>query len=86
VATARRSTPALPSNESVTLETVGPMKLTIDTAKCSGHARCYAVAPEVFDIDDLGYAVPVDRDVTEPLDENIAAGIAACPERAISVR
>jgi ferredoxin len=62
------------------------MKLTIDTAKCSGHARCYAVAPDVFDIDDLGYAVPVDREVTEPLDEDIAAGIAACPERAISVR
>ncbi|PPJ25798.1 ferredoxin [Nocardia nova] len=58
------------------------MKLAIDTTECSGHARCYAVAPEVFDIDDLGYTVPVDRDVTEPLDENIAA----CPERAIAVR
>lgn len=59
------------------------MKLTVDTAKCSGHARCFAVAPEVFDIDDLGYAVPLDIDVTEPLDEKIAAGIAACPEHAI---
>jgi ferredoxin len=62
------------------------MKLTRATTKCSGHARCYAIAPDVFDIDDLGYAVPIDQDVTEPLDENIAAGIAACPERAISVR
>jgi ferredoxin len=62
------------------------MKLTIDTTKCSGHARCYAVAPEVFDLDDSGYAVPVDREVSEPLDEDVAAGIAACPERAIFVR
>ncbi|MCK8669828.1 ferredoxin [Rhodococcus sp. NPDC003382] len=59
------------------------MKLTVDTKKCSGHARCYAVAPEVFDIDDLGYALPLDREVEEPIDERIAAGIAACPERAI---
>ncbi|PPJ16291.1 ferredoxin [Nocardia nova] len=62
------------------------MKLTIDTAKCSGHARCFAVAPDVFDIDDDGFALPIDREVSEPMDENIAAGIAACPERAISVR
>lgn len=61
------------------------MKLTVDTNKCSGHARCYAVAPEVFDIDDVGYAVPMDRAVSEPLDAQIVAGIAACPERAISV-
>lgn len=59
------------------------MKLTVDTNKCSGHARCYAVAPEVFDIDDLGYALPLDVEVEEPIDEWIAAGIAACPEHAI---
>ncbi|WP_420749383.1 ferredoxin [Rhodococcus sp. O3] len=59
------------------------MKLTVDTNKCSGHARCYAVAPEVFDIDDLGYALPLDVEVEEPIDERIAAGIAACPEHAI---
>lgn len=61
------------------------MKLAIDATKCSGHARCNAVAPGVFDIDDLGYAVPADREVAEPPDEDIAAGIAACPERAISL-
>ncbi|MEE2031315.1 ferredoxin [Rhodococcus chondri] len=61
------------------------MKLTVDTSKCSGHARCYAVAPDVFDIDDLGYAVPLDREVEEPVDDGITAGIAACPEHAISI-
>lgn len=60
------------------------MKLTIDTAKCSGHARCYDTAPDIFDIDDSGYALPVDKQVGEPLDEKIADAIAACPERAIS--
>ncbi|WP_280231719.1 ferredoxin [Nocardia cyriacigeorgica] len=61
------------------------MKLTIDTKKCSGHARCFAVAPEVFDIDESGYAVPIDREVAVPLSPAIEAGIAACPEHAISV-
>ncbi|MET7773442.1 ferredoxin [Nocardia sp. NPDC005366] len=62
------------------------MKLSIDTTKCSGHARCFAVAPEVFDLDDDGFALPIDREVSEPLDGDVAAGIAACPERAISIR
>jgi len=61
------------------------MKLTIDTTKCSGHARCHDTAPSIFDIDDSGYALPIDQEVGEPLDEKIAAAIAACPERAISV-
>jgi ferredoxin len=61
------------------------MKLTVDTQKCSGHARCFAVAPDVFDLDDSGYALPLDKEVSDPLDADIAAGISACPERAISV-
>ncbi|NNH70859.1 ferredoxin [Nocardia uniformis] len=59
------------------------MKLSIDTKKCSGHARCFAVAPDVFDVDDSGYAVPIDRAVDVPLDPAVEAGIAACPERSI---
>ncbi|WP_241383498.1 ferredoxin [Rhodococcus sp. CH91] len=61
------------------------MRLTIDAGKCTGHARCWETAPDVFDIDDHGYALPLDREVHEPLDEAVRAGIAACPERAISV-
>ncbi|MEU5841138.1 ferredoxin [Rhodococcus sp. NPDC047139] len=62
------------------------MRLSLDTGKCSGHARCWEAAPEVFDIDDNGYALPLDREVTEPVDAAVLAGVAACPERAISLR
>ena len=31
------------------------MKLLIDKSKCVGHARCAAVAPEIFQLDDAGY-------------------------------
>ncbi|MET9491231.1 ferredoxin [Nocardia sp. NPDC006630] len=61
------------------------MRITIDTAKCSGHARCWATASEVFDLDDNGYALPLDADVPKALENAARAGAQACPEGAITV-
>ena len=33
------------------------MKAIVDLSRCSGHARCYGVDPELFQLDDIGYAV-----------------------------
>jgi len=30
------------------------VKLRVDPDKCQGHARCYGLAPEIFDVDDYG--------------------------------
>ena len=32
------------------------MIVRVIAEKCQGHNRCYALAPELFDVDDLGYA------------------------------
>ena len=32
------------------------MRVHVDPDKCQGHNRCYAIAPELFDVDDLGNA------------------------------
>ena len=32
------------------------MRVHVDPEKCQGHNRCYALAPELFDVDDLGNA------------------------------
>ena len=32
------------------------MKIRVDPDKCQGHARCYGLAPEIFDVDDYGQA------------------------------
>ena len=32
------------------------MKIRVDPEKCQGHARCYGLAPEIFDVDDYGQA------------------------------
>ncbi|MER5195718.1 ferredoxin [Streptomyces sp. NPDC002755] len=61
------------------------MKITIDTSSCSGHARCAAAAPQLFRLDDDGYALPVDREVPGALEEAARDGERACPERAITV-
>ena len=33
------------------------MRLRIDRGLCQGHARCAALAPELFDLDDDGFGI-----------------------------
>lgn len=61
------------------------MKLSINTAACSGHAQCAATAPDLFEVDDLGYALPFDGDVPSGQEDAAQAGAASCPERAITI-
>ncbi len=61
------------------------MKIVIDPAKCQGHARCYALSPELFDVDDYGQAsVRIEGEVPEALVEVARLAIANCPEFAIA--
>lgn len=62
------------------------MKIAIDKAACSGHARCAAVAPELFRLDEDGYALPLDGEVPENLEQAARDGETACPERAVTVK
>ncbi|MFD4605484.1 ferredoxin [Streptomyces sp. NPDC058464] len=62
------------------------MKITIESSSCSGHARCAAAAPQLFRLDDDGYALPLDGDVPQGLEQAARDGATACPERAITVR
>lgn len=65
------------------------MRITLDPDKCQGHGRCYALAPDLFDSDDEGYAVLLvnTADGTLRPDQEAAATLAAdnCPEYAIVV-
>ncbi len=60
------------------------MKIRVDQDKCQGHARCYGLAPELFDIDDYGTSSVVgDGTVPPELEERALLAIANCPEYAI---
>jgi ferredoxin len=61
------------------------MKIRIDKAACVGNARCAAVAPELFPLDDNGY-IQVEEIEVPPGQEALARrGARACPERIILV-
>ncbi len=62
------------------------MRVHVDPAKCQGHNRCYALAPELFDVDDYGNACERnDGVVPEGLEEKARTAAANCPEFAISI-
>ena len=59
------------------------MKVRVDNAKCSGHAQCYAVDPDLFPIDDSGYSILQSHRVKPEDEPATRAGAAACPENAL---
>ncbi|WP_167097520.1 ferredoxin [Mycobacterium sp. DL592] len=61
------------------------MRVHLDKAKCVGHAQCYAVDPELFPIDDNGYSILEDREVAPSDEATTRAGVAACPELALTL-
>jgi ferredoxin len=61
------------------------MRIQIDSEKCQGHNRCYALAPELFDVDDYGSALVLHEGIVPvELEDKARLAIANCPEFAIS--
>jgi ferredoxin len=66
-------------------ETRTTAKLTVDPARCEGHARCLLDAPVVFgygDVSNQAFVLP-DADLEANRDA-IELAIQGCPEQAIS--
>ncbi len=62
------------------------MRVKVDNEKCQGHNRCYAVAQELFDLDELGYSHEKgDGTVPKELEEKARLAVANGPERAIEI-
>ncbi len=62
------------------------MQIRVDAEKCQGHSRCYALAPELFDIDDYGNAHELNDGVVPPeLEVRARLAQANCPEFAIII-
>jgi ferredoxin len=59
------------------------IRVKVNRAVCQGNARCFAVAPEVFTLDDEGYNVGGEFEVPDELAEAAFRGAGECPERAI---
>ena len=62
------------------------MRVHVDAEKCQGHNRCYAIAPELFDVDDLGQAHELNGgEVPAELEDKARMAVAHCPEYAITI-
>ena len=62
------------------------MKVRVDCDRCQGHSRCYSLAPELFDSDELGYSKERgDGTVPPGLEAKARLAEANCPERAIEI-
>lgn len=62
------------------------MRVIVDDEKCQGHGRCYSLAPELFEPDDLGQSRTLSGGVVAPGQEELARkAVLNCPESAISI-
>jgi ferredoxin len=74
------------ANEAVAPLGVMPVKVKVDVDRCQGHGRCYAVAPEVYAMDDVGYGKEIgDGTVPAGLEAKAQLGADNCPEQAITI-
>jgi ferredoxin len=70
----------------VAVPTVAAVRVVVDGEKCQGHNRCFALAPELFDVDEYGQSVVIGDGVVPPqLVEAARLAVANCPEYAVSI-
>ncbi|MEY2432741.1 MAG: ferredoxin [Acidimicrobiaceae bacterium] len=59
------------------------MKIEFNSAQCTGHGRCYVLAPSVYEADDDGYGFAPVPLVPPELEHIARRGAQNCPEGAI---
>jgi len=63
------------------------LKVSVDDVACTGHGRCYALAPDVFAPDEYGHCelMLADGEVPGELEQQAKVGRDNCPELAITI-
>ncbi len=60
------------------------LRVVLDPAACTGHGRCYTLAPDVFDADQEGHCVVRTSEIgNAELEAQARLGVVNCPERAL---
>jgi ferredoxin len=60
-------------------------RVSVDAELCTGHGRCYTLAPDVFEPDEVGHCVVLAEDVSGELEAQAVTGEQNCPEQAITL-
>ncbi|PPJ25809.1 ferredoxin [Nocardia nova] len=61
------------------------MRVNVDPQRCQGHALCAATAPDLFELDEHGYAIAADRFVPDEQAAAAETAVTTCPEQAIEI-
>jgi ferredoxin len=61
------------------------MRISIDAESCTGHGRCYALAPDLFEPDDEGHGTVTRADVPPELEAQARKAVTNCPEQAVRI-
>jgi ferredoxin len=61
------------------------VKIHVDTRLCSGQARCWATAPDTYQLNDDGYHDSEEFEVAPGELAAASRGALACPEHAITI-
>ena len=64
------------------------MNIAVDARLCSGHGRCYSVAPELLDGDGEGFVTirGTSTEVPARLEDKARQAAEWCPEQAITLQ
>ena len=61
------------------------MRVVVDRDRCQGHGLCALFGPEVFSLDESGFAAVSEPTVPTGTEETVRRVAANCPERAILI-
>jgi ferredoxin len=74
------------SRESAGMPAAKVLKVRVDRERCQGHARCFALAPELFELDQFGNGRERgDGSVPVALEDKARLAQANCPELAVEI-
>ena len=62
------------------------MKVSVDDDACGGHGVCTVLCPEVFVLEDAGYARAATDEVSAEHEAAVREAELRCPTRAISIK
>ena len=60
-------------------------RVYVDPDRCTGHGRCYTLAPDIFDADEVGHSLVLVEDVSGAAEQHARTGEQNCPEQAITL-
>jgi ferredoxin len=60
------------------------MRIHVDQSRCQGHGRCYSLAPDLVEPDDLGHGHEIGGGtVSAEQEDHARLAVANCPEQAV---